>query len=83
MQKKKEIVMGLGQNFLLKDGILTLESNEWFIPIKNDYGKVGKMFLASEPKKTPLNKEPTHALGEVGSMWLHFVDEIRNHYLIS
>jgi len=76
-QTKKDLVMGLGQNFLLKDGKLTLELHEWFIPIKEkkETGEIQKN--TSEPTLT--QKKPSDS--SESFFWLHFVDDIRNHYM--
>ncbi len=34
MDTKKDILMVLGQNPTIKDGILRVETNEWLVPIK-------------------------------------------------
>ncbi|MDD4530055.1 MAG: zinc ribbon domain-containing protein [Candidatus Gracilibacteria bacterium] len=40
IQAKKEIFNALGQNILFKDGKLSLELNNWFVPIKNNQEKL-------------------------------------------
>jgi len=52
-QTKKDIVMALGQNFLLKDGKLSLELHEWFVPIRNDYAMVEREISPVRTKKSP------------------------------
>ncbi len=52
MQKKKEVFLGLGSNFRLKDGKLTLEHNRWFIPIKETCPPLQKEYLRLELDKT-------------------------------
>lgn len=56
-QTKKDLVMALGQNFTLKDGKLTLEMHEWFVPIKEkkETGEIQKN--TSEPTLT--QKKPS------------------------
>lgn len=49
LQQKKEILAALGQNFTLKDGILKIEPNEWFIPIIERYPALEAKYLKLEP----------------------------------
>ena len=53
LQIKKEILMALGQNPILKDGRLSLLVNEWFVEIEKDYPALEKQYLALEPLKEP------------------------------
>ena len=52
IETKKAILLGLGSNFLLKDGKLSLELSRWFLPIKNDYPAVEAKYLRFELYKT-------------------------------
>lgn len=49
-QTKKDLVMALGQNFLLKDGKLTLELNEWFVPIRENKENGNFSEVAQKPR---------------------------------
>lgn len=48
-QQKKEILAALGQNFTLKDGILEIEPNEWFVPIIERYSALEDKYQRLEP----------------------------------
>ncbi len=50
-QERREIAMSLGSNFLLHDGKLRYEANEWFEPIKKNY-----QALEAEFHRLELNK---------------------------
>lgn len=53
-QKKKEILLGLGQNFSMKEGKLAIEANEWLQPIKDGYPELEKEYFRLElDKKSP------------------------------
>ncbi|MDD5688936.1 MAG: recombinase family protein [Caldisericia bacterium] len=74
LELKKEILMALGKSPIIKDGKLTIEANEWFQPIGNDYPALEKEYLRLEPIKMPLNKAKTEALASVRARWLPGLD---------
>ena len=55
LELKKEILLTLGKTPIIKDKILTIEPNEWLIPIKNDYPALEAKYLRLEPTKMPIN----------------------------
>ena len=61
LNKKREILMALGQNLTLKGGKLFIQANEWLQPIKEGYP-----VLQLGPAKKPITKaktepeKPTH-----------------------
>ena len=68
IQKKRAIATALGVNFSLKDSILHIEPNDWFIPIIEDYPAIEKEYLRCELDKTDpnmLSAEPTHTLSHI------------------
>lgn len=72
VQKKKEILMGLGQNPIVKDGQISLEANFWLKPIGEDYPALEKEYLRLELNKKPLeslNKAEQKVLANVRSRW--------------
>lgn len=70
LERKKEILVGLGKIVVIKDKELTLEPYDWFVPIKNDYPVLEKEYKRLEPLKTPMSKAKTEALASVRSHWL-------------
>ncbi len=48
-QQKKEILAALGQNYVIKDGILKIEPNEWFVPIIERYPALEAEYKRLEP----------------------------------
>lgn len=71
-QTKKEILMTLGLNFSIKDGILNINLNEWFIPIKEKYPELEREYQRLELDKTPvyaLNKAKSEALASLRARW--------------
>lgn len=68
IQKKRAIATALGVNFSLKDSILHIEPNDWFIPIIEDYPAIEKEYLGCELDKTDpnmLSDEQKHTLENV------------------
>ena len=74
---KKDILMAIGQNPTIKDGILRIEMNEWLVPIKNEYPKLEADYLRLEPLQVLENKERTELFNPVRRMWLHVVNDVR------
>ena len=70
MDTKKDILMAIGQNPTIKDGILRIETNEWLVPIKDAYPELEEEFLRLEPLQVLENKERTERFGPVRLMWL-------------
>ena len=70
LELKKEILMTLGKNAIIKDKKLYIEPNEWLQPIKNGYPALEKEYLRLEPAKMRLNKTKTEALTSVRARWL-------------
>jgi hypothetical protein len=57
MDAKKDILMAIGQNPTIKDGILRIETNEWLVPIKDAYPELEEEFLRLEPLQVLENKD--------------------------
>ncbi|HRR39322.1 MAG TPA: recombinase family protein [Candidatus Paceibacterota bacterium] len=72
LELKKEILMALGKNPIIKDKKLYIEPNEWLQPIKNDYPALEAEYLRLEPAKMPINKAKTEDLTSVRSRWLRW-----------
>ncbi len=69
LELKKEILMALGKTAVLKDKTLVIDSNDWLVPIKNDYPALEKEYLGLELGKTQMNKAKTEALTSVRARW--------------
>ena len=69
LQKKKEILMGLGSHPIILDGKLTIQANEWLVPIENGYPALKAEYERLELHKLPLNKTKTEALASVRLNW--------------
>jgi hypothetical protein len=70
MRSRKEIFSALGQNFLMKDGKLTISKHDWLIPIEESYPALEVAYRRLEPKESPENKGRTEALASVHQKWL-------------
>ena len=66
---KKKILLGLGSNFILKDGKLKIEDAEWLIPIKENYKVLETEYLKFELDETLSQKEKEGALVPLRSTW--------------
>ncbi len=67
---KKDILMAIGQNPTMKDGILRIDMNEWLVPIKDAYPELEEDYLRLEPLQVLENKERTELLDPVRLNWL-------------
>ena len=70
LELKKEILMALGKNPIIKGEKLIIEPNEWFQPIGNDYPALQEEYLRLEPAKIGKNKAKTEAIASVRARWL-------------
>jgi hypothetical protein len=70
LQKKKEIMMGLGSNPTILNGKLTIQAHEWLVPIQNDYPALEKKYKRLELDKMPMNAMKTEALASIRQSWL-------------
>lgn len=66
---KKDILMALGKKITIKDGNLSIEPNEWLIPIKVKYQPLEEQFLGLEPAESLLNTRENESLLSVCSQW--------------
>ncbi len=66
---KKDILMALGKKITVKDGNLSIEPNEWLIPIKEKYPVLEEQFLGLEPAESLLNTRENEGLVSVCSQW--------------
>jgi len=69
LKKKKEILLGLGSNFIFKDEKLTLQANELLEPIIRQYPALEKKYLRLEPTKNRLIKTKNSALDAIICEW--------------
>ena len=70
LEKKKEILMGLGQNPTIKDKKISIQGNEWLQPIANGYPALEKEYLRLEPAKNRTNKAKIEAIASIRTQWL-------------
>lgn len=70
VNRKKEILMALGQNPTILDGKLTIQANEWLVPIEKGYPALKEEYERLELDKLPFNKAKTEALASVRANWL-------------
>ena len=69
MQTKKEILMALGQNPMLKDKKLSIQANEWLKPIAESYPVLEKEYRRLELAKVGTNKEQNEDLTSLRLRW--------------
>ncbi len=80
-KSKKEILLALGQNFILKDKKLNIQAHKWFQPIQKGYPILKARYLALEPTKTPMNKAQNKAFDLVRTEWRRLLDEVRTNMI--
>ena len=73
--------MSLGYNTQIKAGKLSLETMEYFIPIKNGASALQKQYLGLELGKKSVTKAQTEALASIRAQWLATVES--NHASLS
>lgn len=73
LQIKRDIMMALGSNPTILDGILRIEPHPWFAPIINGYPALATEYARLEPSKNAVNKSGTDQFAWVSSTWLHGV----------
>ena len=77
LQVKKEILMALGSNPIIKDGKISIIAEDWLQEIKNNYPALEDEYQRLELTKTPMNKSKTEALASVRTRWLPGSDSNR------
>lgn len=65
LELKKEILLAIGKTPIIKGGKLTIEPNEWFVPIEKGYPALQSEYLGLELMNLPLNEAKTEALASV------------------
>jgi len=70
LELKKEILLALGKTPIISNEKLSIEPNDWLVPIKNDYLALEKKYARLElNKKTDITAQ-TEALSAVRAHWL-------------
>ncbi len=69
LEAKREILKGLGENPILKDGKLNVPAYEWLVPIGNDYPALEAEYQRLEPWKMPIDTRRTEALTSIRTRW--------------
>lgn len=67
---KKEILMTLGKRISIYNGKLSIEANEWLVPIKEDYPALEKEYLRLKSTKNLLYSGVSSNLEPIRSQWL-------------
>ncbi len=74
LELKKEILLALGKTPIIKNEILTIETNDWLVPIKNNYPELEKEYIGLELNKKPITSAQTEALSTIRTHWLRDLD---------
>jgi hypothetical protein len=69
-QDKKEILVALGSNRIMKAGKIVIVAEEWFQEIKNGYPPLEAEYLRLEPEKSGMVKTKTETFASVRTRWL-------------
>lgn len=68
-EEKRDVLSGLGSNFLLKDQKLSIQGHKWLKPITDGYKPLEAEYLKLEPTNLGSNKAKTEALTSVITRW--------------
>ena len=69
VRTKRDILRTLGQNLILKDNKLYIESNEWLVPIGEHYPELERKYLWVRTNKKANPKELGLALKPISETW--------------
>ena len=76
IEEKKEVLRGLGSNFLLKDQKLHISAYKWLQPIIDGYKPLEQEYLTLEPIKQRSTQVKTEALTSVITRWQAIVEDV-------
>ena len=69
LKVKRDILLTLGTKLVLKDRLLTVEPNEWLIPIGKQYPELEKRYLWARTNQKAASKDKETALEQVFESW--------------
>ena len=69
LELKKEILMALGKTPIIQSGKLTIEPNEWLVPVEMGYPALETEYLRLELDKMPINMARKEALASIRARW--------------
>ena len=72
--ERREIFTTLGNVFTMKDQKLTIEPCEWFVPIREQYPELERLFREVRTDKKATSKELEMAYADIKSSWLRRLD---------
>ena len=74
LELKKEILLGLGKNPIIRDGKLTIETNKWFAEIQKSYPILEQEYkgleLTEKERTTGVSGDKLQALNSIRERWL-------------
>lgn len=76
IEQKKDVLTGLGSNFLLNDQKLDISVHKWLLPIINGYKTLEDEYKMLEPNKLGSTKVKTEALASVITRWQAIVMDV-------
>jgi DNA invertase Pin-like site-specific DNA recombinase len=77
LELKKEILLALGKMPIIQDKKLTIEPNEWFVPINEGYPALEKEYARLELDKTLTESVRNEALASIRTRWGRIVEDVR------
>lgn len=69
LQKKREILMTLGQNLVLMDNQLLITPNEWLVPIGKEYPRLFSLYEKVRTNKKASSTEKEEAFSQIFESW--------------
>lgn len=79
LEKKREILMTLGTNIILKDNEMSLEINEWLVPIGEGYPEIEKRYLKVRTNKNASLTDGSEAMLPILESWRAIRDSNPGH----
>lgn len=83
LRVKREIFNTIGKNYVLRNGEIHIEQQEWLLPISNALEHINSDQKRLEPVKNGSVNKNTPASAEVYSRWGHIVEDVRTAIQVS
>lgn len=76
-EKKRELVMALGQNRTIRDKEVSIDAADWLVPIGERYPDLEAEFKRLELAREPLTARQREALSGLRLRWCSVVEDVR------
>lgn len=79
LELKKEILLGLSESLIIREGKLEVMPNEWFDPIKKCYPVLQEAFIRLEPTKTATFTNKMADFDTIKCSWREWLNDFRTY----